>query len=83
MRFFFFCDFSWQDGCTLPQNSYKSIQDLRESTRLRITMSVDRLARSLEHTDAQLDILLLCDFFCDFKARTNKILIYVEVDEQH
>ena len=46
-------NFSWQGGGTLPQNSYKPFKDLREATQLGITMSVDRVARSVEHTDAQ------------------------------
>ena len=54
-EFFFFggggilfsrCDFSWEGGGTLPQNSYKPSRDLWESTLLRRTRSDQRLARS-------------------------------------
>ena len=54
----FFCDFSLKGGGTLPENSYKSSQDICKATLLRRTRSVLRLARSFS-SNIHTDILLL------------------------
>ncbi len=54
--FSIFCDFSWEGGGTLPQNSYKPSQDLWEAT----LVSFQRLARSFgTHWHRQTHSLLL------------------------
>ena len=54
LRSRFFCDFSWEGGGTLPQNSYKA-------TLLRRTRSVAAVSEILryKHADKQTIIVLL------------------------